>query len=226
MQLVVVAQWVQVPPDSRRANRSGAHPRASPSGAVRSRVERGCRPCDGAPPCVEWWTQGYPSRGYGGESRRYPVAGRQPSWARYGEGPGHHRGLRAGHGARGGRRERGRATGLLDHSPGLGDRATTGPGVTGGFLLVPSPSGETTNSGSRQGIGATRDQRSPPRRTEGGRRGAEYRGRWGSEAQATHGRAGAVGQSSRGQAPGERPRAHQPCPQHARGVHEGSSRSA
>ena len=60
MQLVVVSQWVrgrkaQVPPDYRRANRAGAHPRASPPGAVRSRGERGDRPRDGAPQWGESW---------------------------------------------------------------------------------------------------------------------------------------------------------------------------
>jgi hypothetical protein len=60
MKWVVVSQWVRarkapVPPDSSRANRSGATPRASPPGAVRSRGSRGDRPRDGAPHWVESW---------------------------------------------------------------------------------------------------------------------------------------------------------------------------
>jgi hypothetical protein len=60
MQWVVVSQWVRVrqapvPPDESRANRSGATPRASPHGAVRSRVERGGRPREGAPQWVASW---------------------------------------------------------------------------------------------------------------------------------------------------------------------------
>ena len=60
MQLGVVSQGVrvrkaQVPPDESRAHRSGANPRASPPGAVRSRGERGDRPRDGAPPWGAWW---------------------------------------------------------------------------------------------------------------------------------------------------------------------------
>ena len=62
-------------------------------------------------------------------SRRLPVAGRQQSWVRFGECAGHHRGLRAGHVFRGGTRELGRATGLLEVIPGLGDRMTKGPGA-------------------------------------------------------------------------------------------------
>ena len=47
---------MQVLPDESRASRSGAHPRASPSGAVRSRGARGDRPRDGAPQWVEPWS--------------------------------------------------------------------------------------------------------------------------------------------------------------------------
>jgi hypothetical protein len=96
-----------------------------------------------------------------GESRRCARAGRQQSWARYGECAGHHRGLRAGHAARGGTRERGRATCLLDHIPGVGDRVTTGPGVVGGFHSAMSPLGIPQTHGSRQGIGKASDKRSP-----------------------------------------------------------------
>ena len=60
MKLVVVSQWVrasmaQVPPDESLASRSVANLRASPSGAVRSRVERGGRPREGAPQGGESW---------------------------------------------------------------------------------------------------------------------------------------------------------------------------
>src|SRR4051794_24902542 len=48
---------------------------------------------------------------------------------------------RAGHACTGGTRERGRATYLRDSIPGLGDRATTGPGVVGGFHPSMSPRG-------------------------------------------------------------------------------------
>src|SRR5467141_4349128 len=86
-------------------------------------------------------------------SRRFPVAGRQQSWVRFGECAGHHRGLRAGHVFRGGTRELGRAICVLAHMPGVGDRVTKGPGV--GWALRPGhePCGETTNEGSTQGIG-------------------------------------------------------------------------
>src|SRR5215813_14645603 len=74
-------------------------------------------------------------------SRRCSVAGRQQSWVRFGECAGHHRGLRAGHGFTGGTRELGRAIGLLDEKPGVGDRVTKGLGVTGSFRLATSPTG-------------------------------------------------------------------------------------
>ena len=100
-------------------------------------------------------------RRYRGESRRCASAGRQQSWTRYGECRGHHRGLRAGHAATGGTRERGRATCLLDHRPGVGDRVTKGPGVVGGFHSTMSPLGTPQTHGSRQGIGKASDKRSP-----------------------------------------------------------------
>ena len=86
-------------------------------------------------------------------SRRCARTGRQQSWVRYGKCAGHHRGLRAGHVFRGETRERGRATCLLDHRPGMGDRVTTSPGVTWSFLLATSPSGtpRTTEAGKVSG---------------------------------------------------------------------------
>jgi hypothetical protein len=56
-----------------------------------------------------------------------------------GECQGHHRGLRAGHVAIGVARELGRATCLLNHSPGVGDRVTKGPGMLGSFHPTMSP---------------------------------------------------------------------------------------
>src|ERR1700752_3392554 len=80
-----------------------------------------------------------------GESRRFASAGRQQSWARYGECAGHHRGLRAGHVFTGGTRERGRAPCLLDDMPGVGDRVTTGPGVFLGLPPGHEPGWDITN---------------------------------------------------------------------------------
>jgi hypothetical protein len=56
--------------------------------------------------------------------------------------------------------------------PGLGDRATTGPGVV--WVLRPGhePFGETTNERRRQGIGVASDKRSPLRGGGGSRSGA------------------------------------------------------
>jgi hypothetical protein len=80
-------------------------------------------------------------KGVCGESRRGPLTGRPQSWARFGEGAGHHRGRRAGPAARGGARERGRAVcrrgtrpdgGPGDHRPwrgrGAAPRARAGRG--------------------------------------------------------------------------------------------------
>ena len=126
---------VQVLPDSRRANRSGAHPRAAPHGAVRSRGEQEDRPRHGAPQGVESWTRGSLSSSHGEASRRLARAGRPQSWVREGECAGPHRGLRAGQVCRGGTRERGRALCLRDQRPGMGARVPTGPG--GSWALRP-----------------------------------------------------------------------------------------
>jgi hypothetical protein len=87
-----------------------------------------------------------------------------PDWVRFGECAGHHRGLRAGHVFLGGTRALGRATGLLDVIPGLGDRVTKGPGAVWALRPGNEPSRDTTNHGSRQGIGEASDKRSAPRR--------------------------------------------------------------
>jgi hypothetical protein len=101
------------------------------------------------------------SKGYGGESRRWARTGRQPSGAREGACRGHHRGLRAGHACTGGTRERGRATSLRDSIPGLGDRATTGPGVVGGFHPSMSPSGTPRTQEAGTGSGSERERSDP-----------------------------------------------------------------
>src|SRR6266571_7257674 len=147
---------------------------------------------------------------YRGESRRFASAGRQQSWVRYGECAGHHRGLRAGHVFTGGTRERGRATCLLDDIPGLGDRVTKSPGAVWALRPANEPFGDTTNQRSTHGIGERATREGPREGYGGSRSGASYRRRWGSEAQATHGREGAVEQSIRWRETGERLRAHQP----------------
>jgi len=98
MKLVVVTQWVRalgLKSHLTHASPAGQErtPRASPAMGVRSWSERGGRPRDGAPQCVESWTGGYPSRQYGGESRRCARTGRQQCQTRFGECAGHHRGL-------------------------------------------------------------------------------------------------------------------------------------
>src|SRR5262245_4165665 len=87
--------------------------------------------------------------------------GRQQSWVRFGECAGHHRGLRAGHGFTGGTRELGRAIGLLDERPGVGDRVTKGPGVTGSFRLATSPTGTPRTREARQVSGNERQAKDP-----------------------------------------------------------------
>src|SRR5215475_5230154 len=86
-------------------------------------------------------------------SRRFSVAGRQQSWARFGACTGHHRGLSAGPVSLGGTRERGRARWLLDAPPGLGDRVTKGPGGGWAKRPAPAPCGDTTHERRTQGIG-------------------------------------------------------------------------
>ncbi len=108
-------------------------------------------------------------------------------------------------GARGGTRARGRATGLLAHRPGRDLALPPGP----------EPCGDPTHHGSTAGFGAASATRSPPRRGGGSRRGASDRRRWGREAQAPHGRAGAGGQRIGWRETGERRCAHQPGPRQA-----------
>ena len=127
--------------------------------------------------------------------RRCARAGRPPSWVREGACAGHHRGLRAGQVFRGGTRERGRAPGLLDDRPGVGDRVPTGPGAVWARRPGTEPGGETTNDRSTQGIGKRATSEATREGHGGSRSVAYYQGTWGSEAQATHGREGAVEQS-------------------------------
>ena len=125
-------------------------------------------------------------------SRRGASAGRPQSWGREGEGAGHPRGLRAGHVCRGGTRERGSATCLLDAIPGVGDRVTQGPGAVWALRPGNEPCGETTNAGSTHGIGKRAACEATREGPGGSRSVAEYRRRWGTEAQGTHGREGDV----------------------------------
>src|SRR5215510_13907575 len=94
-------------------------------------------------------------------SRRFPVAGRQQSWVRFGECAGHHRGLRAGHVFTGGTRELGRATCLLVRDPEWGDRVTKGPGVTGSFHLATSPEGRPRTMEAGKVSGSERQAKRP-----------------------------------------------------------------
>jgi hypothetical protein len=71
---------------------------------------------------------------------------------------------------------------------GMGERRTNKPWRDSGLPPGHEPMWETTHAGSEPGIGA-RATREGLRDGPGGRRsGALSRGRWGSEAQATHGR--------------------------------------
>jgi hypothetical protein len=149
-----------------------------------------------------------------GESRRLARAGRPQSWARDGQCARHPRGLRAGHGAIGGTRERGRAAGLLVADPEWG---------SGGPKALACP-GASTRSRARAGAHTRReharsrgtsDKCRPPRGAGGSRRVAEERGRWGTEAQGTHGREGDVEESRQWQETGGRAR-ELPPPDHGR----------
>jgi hypothetical protein len=159
------------------------------------------------------------------------VTGRQQSWRRYGECPGHHRGLRAGHASRGGTRELGRAHGLLGDTSGLG-----GPTIAVKTPGVARRRPPRTRALRDQG---TQSQRRTPR--DRGRTGSPARlrdrllavfvapstaggglwpepGRWGTAVPGTHCRAGDAGHNDIGRDLGERRRAHQPYPCHSRKV--------
>jgi hypothetical protein len=183
-------------------------PRAHPAMGVRRGRERGGRPRAGAPPGVEAWTTGARARRSCGERRRFPGAGRPPSWTRAGTGRGHPRGRRAGPVALGGARARGRAPGLLALGP-AGDPGR--PKVLAGRGGCPhgtSPAGTPRRDGRRPGSGK-RAPRDATRDGPGGSlRGASSRRRWGTQAHRTPGRAGDAGQHvARDRPPGETLRA-------------------
>jgi hypothetical protein len=158
----------------------------------RSWRERGDRPRHGAPQSVESWSTGEPQR-HRGHSRRGACAGRQPAWVRqrrvHRTPPGSESGacLQRGH------------SGTWEHhrspriTPGLGDRVTTGPGVTWGLRPGYEPEGDTTHTVKQARYREASDQRSDPRGAGGSLRGASYRGRWGTAPHGTPGRAGTAG---------------------------------
>jgi hypothetical protein len=149
-------------------------------------------------------------------SRRFPVPGRQSSWVREGACAGHPRGLRAGHGCRGGTRARGRAAGLRVADPEWGTGGPQALACPGASSRLRARLGDHAR-GQQTRDGDASDKRSARRRGGGSRRGASYRRREGREAQATSGREGAVAQRIRWPATGERRCAHQPCPRPASG---------
>jgi hypothetical protein len=76
-----------------------------------------------------------------------------------------------------------------------GYRLTKSPGVGGELPTTNEPQG-TQNQEADKVWGSERT-RSDPRGTGGSLSGAQYRGRWGSEAQATHWREGDAGHTVR-----------------------------
>src|SRR5262245_55720757 len=76
-----------------------------------------------------------------------------------------------------------------------GYRLTKSPGVDGGLPTKNEPYGKQSKEADRV-LGSER-KRSDLRGTEGSPSGAQYRGRWGSEAQATHWREGDAGHTVR-----------------------------
>ena len=154
MKLVAVTQWVraemvQVPPDQRLASRSVVTSTCTPSNG---RTRAGWSEDAGRviEPRNEY-SRGQEDISPGGTkgSRRFPVAGRQQSWVRYGEFAGHHRGLRAGHVSHRGSSGTWESHLSPCHIPGLGDRVTKGPGVVRGFPPGHEPVRDTTNGRKR-----------------------------------------------------------------------------
>src|SRR5262249_36920509 len=76
-----------------------------------------------------------------------------------------------------------------------GYRLTKSPGGRGALPVPTEPYGTQTKGADR--VWGSERKRSGPRRTAGSRSGAQDRGRWGSEAQATHRREGAAGHTVR-----------------------------
>lgn len=77
-----------------------------------------------------------------------------------------------------------------------GYRLTKSPGVGRELPLPSEPAGETQIKEADKVLGSER-KRSDPRGTGGSLSGAQDRGRWGSEAQATHPREGDAGHTVR-----------------------------
>ena len=78
--------------------------------------------------------------------------------------------------------------------PGMGDRVTKGPGAVWALRPGNEPFGDITNQRSTQGIGKRATSEATREGHGGSRSVAEYRRRWGTEAQGTHGREGDVEQ--------------------------------
>jgi hypothetical protein len=76
-----------------------------------------------------------------------------------------------------------------------GYRVTKSPGVSGERPLPHEPHGTQSEEADR--VWGSERTRSDPRGAAGSLSGAQYRGRWGREAQATHGREGDAGQTVR-----------------------------
>src|SRR5215471_1208662 len=84
-ELVAVTQWVRTdgasptwPKPSQQA-RSALHVHTQQWAYEAGGHARRQAAWDGAPKSISWWTQGYPSRAYRGESRRFLPAGRPQS---------------------------------------------------------------------------------------------------------------------------------------------------
>src|SRR6266446_2064356 len=80
-------------------------------------------------------------------------------------------------------------------TPGLGDRATTGPGVTGALHPGHEPDEDPTHAVQPARYREASEKRSDPRWAGGSLRGASSRCRWGTATHGTHGREGNAGQN-------------------------------
>src|SRR4030095_3272224 len=76
-----------------------------------------------------------------------------------------------------------------------GYRLTKSPGVSGELRTAHEPEGTQMEEADR--VWGSERKRSDLRGIGGSRSGAQYRGRWGSEAQATHWREGDAGPTAR-----------------------------
>ena len=173
--------------------------------------------------------QEIPSRDEG-ERRRRPCAGRQPSWVREGECPGHHRGLSAGPVSRGVTRARGSATTRLGKcrigEP--GEHISEPSRVAWAWDLAGSDAADHprglgargTTEGRRDGVVAVVAEQRPE-----GRR-ASAAGRAGGAPRPTGPPAGQAtpGSTVCGEARGETRRGHQAAQRHASGERRRRSR--